>query len=102
MTGSKKNPEPPTPIGPRRSLSRATTDAFRRVLTATQRSRLGRVARLFSDGGFGFVRTHDGVMAYFAADDVVGDGFAALAVGDRVRFELEGDGTPHAVEVVPA
>ena len=91
-----------TPIGPRRSLSRATTGVARRVMTATSRMQLGRVARIFLDGGFGFVRTHDGVMAYFAAEDVVDCTLADLAVGDRVRFELGGDGTPHAAAVARA
>ncbi|TNF31119.1 MAG: hypothetical protein EP329_12820 [Deltaproteobacteria bacterium] len=60
------------------------------------------MARLFVEGGFGFVRTHDGVVAYFAAADVADGAFEALTVGERVRFVLEGEGTPHAVEIVPA
>ena len=88
--------------GTRRGLARAATGASRRVMAASRRVRLGRVVRLFVDGGFGFVRTHDGVMAYFAADDVAGGAFASLVVGARVRFEVGGDGTPHAVDVAPA
>ncbi|PKN55429.1 MAG: hypothetical protein CVU56_21350 [Deltaproteobacteria bacterium HGW-Deltaproteobacteria-14] len=71
-------------------------------MAATHRVQLGRVARIFLESGFGFVRTHDGVMAYFAAADVVDDGFPHLVVGERVRFELGVDGTPHAMDIAPA
>jgi cold shock CspA family protein len=50
----------------------------------------GRIARLASGEGFGFLRTPDGREVYFNARSVVGESFEGLRVGDTVAFAEEG------------
>jgi len=58
---------------------------------------VGRVTRLVPERGFGFLENADGVEVYFHEHGVIGPGFAALAVGDPVRFEEEpGEKGPQA------
>jgi cold shock CspA family protein/ribosome-associated translation inhibitor RaiA len=62
----------------------------------------GRVARLFPDHGF--IAAQDGSEVYFHANAVVGNRFARLAEGDRVRLVVaEGEGArgPQASTVLP-
>jgi len=60
----------------------------------------GTVANLFPD--YGFIRTSDGREIYFHANAVVEQGFAALEVGDPVRFvEVEGEKGSQASTVQP-
>lgn len=61
------------------------------------------VARLFPEGGYGFLRTDDEREIYFHENAVVGGGgFRALYVGAPVRFvEARGDEGPQASTVRP-
>jgi len=62
----------------------------------------GRVARLFADEGYGFIRTSDGRELYFHRNGVLEGGFDELAVGTEVRFrESSGDKGPSAYSVRP-
>lgn len=63
----------------------------------------GRVARLFREEGYGFIRSTAGDEIYMHQNAVVGGGFAALSEGDEVRFvvqEGEGEKGPQASTVV--
>jgi cold shock CspA family protein len=60
----------------------------------------GRVVKLFSDPGFGFIETPEGREIYFHANSVLGEKFADLAVGTEVTFAEEmGDKGPQASSV---
>lgn len=60
----------------------------------------GRIARLFTDEGYGFLESDDGREIYFHRNALVNGGFEHLAVGDRVRFaESEGVKGPQASTV---
>lgn len=48
--------------------------------------RRGRIARLFTDEGYGFIATPDGREYYFSRDNVVTPGFEQLAVDAEVKF----------------
>ena len=65
----------------------------------------GRVAKLYSAEGFGFIETGDGREIYFDRRSVLHGGFARLAIGSKVRFAEEpGERGPQAstVELVRA
>lgn len=93
----------------------AVRDAFdaarRRLQDHIQRQRLeikaheerpvGRVARLFPQEGHGFIETSDGHEVYFHRNSVLGGGFDALQVGNKVRFvEESGEKGPQASTVL--
>jgi cold shock CspA family protein len=60
----------------------------------------GRVSKLFSQGGYGFIETPDGREVYFHAHSVLGHKFDDLAVGTEVTFAEElGDKGPQASTV---
>ncbi|MDP6707678.1 MAG: HPF/RaiA family ribosome-associated protein [Alphaproteobacteria bacterium] len=60
----------------------------------------GRVARLFPDGGYGFIETIDEREVYFHRNSVVTGSFDRLAVGAEVRFAEEmGEDGPQASTV---
>lgn len=97
----------------------AVTDAFRAARRALQdyvRKRRGftkvhqgtphgRIGKLYSGEGFGFIETEDGREVYFDRRSVLHDGFSRLALGARVRFAEEpGEQGPQAstVELVRA
>jgi len=62
----------------------------------------GRVVRIFPEERYGFIETRDGREIYFHANSVIGRGFDALAVGDRVRIvESMGAEGPQASTVDP-
>ncbi len=62
----------------------------------------GRVIRLFSEKGYGFLETVDGREIYFHRNSVLNGGFDRLEVGAEVRFaEEEGEKGPQASTVVP-
>lgn len=62
----------------------------------------GRIARLFTDSGYGFIESSDGRDIYFHENSVANDGFADLEVGQEVRFSEEvGDQGPQATIVTP-
>ncbi len=64
---------------------------------------LARVARLFSDDGYGFLETPDGREIYFHRNSVLAPGFERLEVGSHVRFaEEEGEKGPQASTVTLA
>jgi cold shock CspA family protein len=44
------------------------------------------VARLFTDDGYGFIRTADGRELYFARENVVHPPFEHLVPGEEVQF----------------
>lgn len=60
----------------------------------------GRVVRLFSAEGYGFIETNDGDEYYFNRDNVVAPGFDRLGVGVEVQFiaDLSAD-SPQAKRV---
>jgi cold shock CspA family protein/ribosome-associated translation inhibitor RaiA len=61
---------------------------------------LGRVAKIFSDKGFGFLETADGREIYFHGNSVLEPGFARLQVGTEVTFaEEQGANGPQASTV---
>jgi cold shock CspA family protein len=60
----------------------------------------GRVSKVFSQGGYGFIETPDGREVYFHANSVLGGKFDDLAVGMEVTFAEElGDKGPQASTV---
>jgi ribosomal subunit interface protein len=60
----------------------------------------GRVARMFQEEGYGFIRTSDGREIYFHRNSVLDEGFSRLAEGMEVRFAEEpGDKGPQASTV---
>jgi cold shock CspA family protein/ribosome-associated translation inhibitor RaiA len=64
----------------------------------------GRIAKLFPDDGYGFVRMADGQEIYFHRNAVVGTAFEKLAVGAEVRVSVhddESDKGPQAGTVRP-
>jgi len=63
-------------------------------------SRHGRVAKLYSYEGYGFLETPEGESIYFHQNSVLDHGFGRLAIGTRVRFvEEAGDEGPQASTV---
>jgi cold shock CspA family protein len=61
----------------------------------------GRVAKLWSYEGFGFIETSDGAEVYFHRNAVTQRAFDRLAVGSTVRFiEEPGDKGPQASTVI--
>lgn len=54
----------------------------------------GSIARLFPEGGFGFIETPDGRELYFSRDNVAHPGFDRLEIGSEVQFleEPAGEG----------
>lgn len=64
----------------------------------------GRIARLFADEGYGFIRSSGGDEIYMHKNAVIGGGFDALSEGDEVRYvvhEREGEKGLQASSVVP-
>jgi cold shock CspA family protein/ribosome-associated translation inhibitor RaiA len=64
----------------------------------------GRIARLFKEEGYGFIRSSAGDDIYMHRNAVTGGGFDSLAEGDEVRYvihEGEGEKGPQASTVVP-
>ena len=96
----------------------AVTDAFRaarrelqdyvrrrRDFRKSQGTPHGRVKKLFSAEGFGFIETDDGRDIYFDRRSVLHDAFSRLAIGASVRYAEEaGERGPQAstVELVRA
>lgn len=65
--------------------------------------RRGKVAKLYSYEGFGFIVTPEGDEVYFHRNSVLHRGFERLAIGDSVRFVEElGEQGPQASTVVLA
>jgi ribosomal subunit interface protein len=63
-------------------------------------SRHGKVAKLYSYEGFGFIETPAGDEIYFHRNSVLNHGFDRLAIGTRVRYvEEAGDKGPQASTV---
>ena len=58
------------------------------------------ISSLFSDKGYGFITTPDGLDIYFHANSVINEDFSKLEVGMKVRFVKEaGDKGPQASTV---
>ncbi len=53
---------------------------------------LGRIARTFSDEGYGFIEASDGRECYFSGDNVVNGELGDLKPGTQVRFLLQDGG----------
>ncbi|MFT7582391.1 MAG: cold shock CspA family protein [Myxococcota bacterium] len=64
--------------------------------------RLGRIIKLFAESGYGFIRSENGIVAFFDADDLAQSEITSLQVGGRVRFELLAQGIPRATRVMVA
>jgi ribosomal subunit interface protein len=63
--------------------------------------RHGRVAKLFSKQGYGFIESDEGDEVYFHRNSVLREGFARLTVGTEVRFVDEvGEEGPQASSVM--
>jgi ribosome-associated translation inhibitor RaiA/cold shock CspA family protein len=61
---------------------------------------LGKVTRLVTDGGYGFIETHDGRELYFNRDNVMHATFEELTYGTPVQFIEEwSDDGPRAKRV---
>jgi cold shock CspA family protein len=87
--------------GARRQLQDAVR-LHRRQVKNHVRPPYGRVARVFPEGGFGFIETPDGRELHFHRHGVLQDGFGALRVGMEVRFrESSGNAGPSAASVRP-
>lgn len=83
----------------RRQLEDHARIAHRRVKTHDGPA-LARVARLFADEGYGFLRTADDREIYFHRRSVLNGAFRRLHVGSAVRFvEEAGDEGPQASTV---
>lgn len=79
---------------------RDCVDVRRGDVKSHERALRGRVAKLFSYEGYGFIETEAGDEIYFHKNSVLNGGFARLERGDRVRFvEEEGDDGIHATSV---
>jgi len=64
----------------------------------------GRIARLYTYEGYGFIDTPEGIEVYFHRNAVIGGNFEDLEIGDDVRFSMpaaEGDKGPQASVVQP-
>ena len=60
----------------------------------------GRVAKLITEEGYGFIESFDGAEVYFHRNSVLHDAFDSLEVGNEVRFSEEmGDEGPQASSV---
>jgi len=88
----------------------AFTAARRKIQDFTRRRRgvmkiheplpQGRVAKIFSDKGFGFLDATDGREIYFHSNSVLEPGFARLEIGTEVTFaEEQGVNGPQASTV---
>jgi ribosomal subunit interface protein len=65
-----------------------------------ERSRHGKVTKLFGYEGYGFLTTLEGDELYFHRNSVLDAAFDRLKIGDRVRFvEDDGGPSPHASTV---
>ena len=64
----------------------------------TGRPMTGRISRLTSGQGQGYIRDKDGRSVFFDRRDLVDVKFNDLAVGDAVAFELIEDGTAGLAE----
>lgn len=60
----------------------------------------GRVAKLYTHEGYGFLETREGEEVYFHKNSVLNGGFERLQIGTRVRYaEEQGDNGPQASTV---
>jgi ribosomal subunit interface protein len=65
-----------------------------------ERARHGRIGKLFSYEGYGFIQTDEGDEVYFHKNSVLHRGFGRMHRGDKVRFAAEtGDDGVHASSV---
>jgi ribosome-associated translation inhibitor RaiA len=65
-----------------------------------ERSRHGKVTKLYGYEGYGFLTTAEGDELYFHRNSVLDAAFDRLKIGDRVRFvEDDGGPSPHASTV---
>lgn len=84
-----------------RELQQARTRRYEVVKTPNPRPR-GRIVRLFTDRGYGFIETEARREVYFHAHAVQGIAFADLAVGMVVDLDIEaGRQGPQASRVTP-
>lgn len=61
----------------------------------------GRVSKMFSEEGFGFLETRDGREIYFHEHSVLDSGFTALKIGTEVHFVRKRGKGPQASPVIP-
>lgn len=95
------------------AIDSAFDDAGRRVQDFVRRQRgdvkpherahHGRVVKLYTYEGYGFILTEDGDELYFHRNSVLDGGFGRLKIGDRVRYVAQlANGGPHASTVALA
>jgi cold shock CspA family protein len=85
----------------RRQLEDYSSEMQRKTKTH-ESTPVARVARLFPDGGYGFISTPEGRELYFHRNSVLEPGFEHLEVGTEVRFDEEmGEQGPQATTVKP-
>jgi cold shock CspA family protein/ribosome-associated translation inhibitor RaiA len=83
-----------------RRLQGLGDSSLRQALAPAPDETRGLVVRLFTDDGYGFLRTPDGREVYFHRNAVLHDDFQRLAIGTEVRFEAQmGDAGPQASTV---
>jgi cold shock CspA family protein/ribosome-associated translation inhibitor RaiA len=71
-----------------------------RIKTHPQQERIAFVARLFPEGGYGFIKTLEGRELYFHRNSVLDEDFDRLEIGTGVRYVAgEGDEGPKATTV---
>lgn len=86
---------------------RRLQDHMRRLDGQTKQHELpliGRIASVFAERDYGFLATGTGDEVYFHRNSVVGNGFARLQVGARVRYVVdpeEGEKGVQASAVIP-
>lgn len=109
-TGSKNHAHEDIKVAVRdafNALSRRLEDHARKVrgeVKSHEAPPHGRVARLFTNDGYGFILTSEGHEVYFHRNSVTDGGFGKLAVGSEVRLALahgESAEGPQASTVTP-
>ena len=85
------------------AAQRQLEDYSRKMRRETKRHEdvpIARVARIFREGGYGFIVTPEGREIYFHRNSVLDPGFDRLEPGVEVRFEEEmGENGPQATTV---
>lgn len=74
----------------------------RREVKSLEHPPEGRVVRLFTEEGYGFIEGSDGQEVYFHRNSVLDPGFSRLRIGSSVRYaEEQGFEGPQASTVTP-
>lgn len=57
---------------------------------------VGTIKKLVHDRGFGFIQTEQGTDVFFHHSIVTDRGFDSLTEGQRVEYQLDGQGNPQS------